>query len=202
MDWAVEFLADDIKADVKENVRLIRDTLEAKLKADSGQHSEAARILWELLVQLRRAKNRRAENITLVHMGKVYRVLRLSIAVQLFEEALELADAIHFDRARMMALVELGELDCLRDQFTEALERFGRALALVLSGDQECQRVVLLDMVIAHEGLDELERARELLQEVIAIDRRIGSDNVDEHLAQLSRIDAAIGRRPAKEPGR
>lgn len=72
MDWSV-----DLTSSVdKDELRFIRETLEAKLKAEAGQYGEAARILWELLVQLRHDKNRRWECMTMVNMGKVYRALR------------------------------------------------------------------------------------------------------------------------------
>lgn len=188
MDWAVDFLSSVNKDDV----RLIRDTLEAKLKAESGQYGEAARILWELLVQVRHAKNRAWECITMVHMGKVYRALRWRIAQQLFEEALELAEAIQLMRAKVMCLGELGEMKCHWGQFEEALELFSKALALLDPGEMESRRHLMLDMVVAYEGLDELERCREILKEVIAIDRKIGCEDVEEDMAHLDRIAQAI----------
>jgi tetratricopeptide (TPR) repeat protein len=188
MDWAVDFLS---SVD-QEDVRIIRDTLEAKLKAESGQYGEAARILWELLVQVRHAKNREWECITMVHMGKVYRALRWRIAQQLFEDALELAEAIALARAKLMCLAELGEMKCQWGQFEEALDLFSKALALLDAGDMESRRHLMLDMVVAYEGLDDLERCRELLNEVITIDRQIGCEDVEEDMAHLDRIAQAI----------
>jgi tetratricopeptide (TPR) repeat protein len=188
MDWAVDFLS---SVD-KEDVRIIRDTLEAKLKAESGQYGEAARILWEILVQVRHAKKRDWECITMVHMGKVYRALRWRIAEQLFEDALELAETMQLDRAKVMCLAELGEMKCHWGQFDEALDLFTRALDLVDAEEMESKRLLMLDMVVAYEGLDDLERCREILDEVIVIDKKIGCEDVKEDMAHLDRITQAI----------
>lgn len=188
MEWAVDFLP----SVGNDDVRLIRDTLEAKLKAESGQYGEAARILWEILVQVRHAKNRRWECITMVHMGKVYRALRWSIAVQLFEDCLELADSIEFDRAKAMCLAELGEMKCHWGQFDESLELFDKALSLVDEGDLESRRMIILNKVVAYEGLDDLERCRELLDQALDIDRKIGCSDIEEDMAHLSRITEAL----------
>lgn len=188
MEWAVDFLP----SVGNDDVRLIRDTLEAKLKAESGQYGEAARILWEILVQVRHAKNRRWECITMVHMGKVYRALRWSIAVQLFEDCLELAESIRFDRAKAMCLAELGEMKCHWGQFEESLDLFDKALSLVEEGDLESRRMIILNKVVAYEGLDDLERCRELLQQALDIDRKIGCSDIEEDMAHLSRITDAL----------
>jgi len=188
MEWAVEFLS----TVNKEDVRNIRDTLEAKLKAESGQYGEAARILWELLVQVRHAKRRKWECITMVHMGKVYRALRWRIAEQLFEDALPLAESLDFTQARVMCLAELGEMKCQWGQFDEALDLFGKAQAMLDPADQESLRMLMLNTVVAYEGLDELERCRDLLKEVLAIDREIGHEDVEEDMAHLDRIVKAI----------
>lgn len=188
MDWAVDFVSNMDR----ENVKLIRETLEAKVKSESGEYGDAARILWELLIQVRHAKNQEWECMTMVHMGKVYRALRWSIAVQLFEQALELAETIGFTQAKMMALVELGELKCNWGQFEESLALFRQALSLADVGDLDSRRIILLNIVVAYEGLDELETCRMLLQEVIEIDRKIDCDDMDEDLAHRDRIQRAI----------
>ena len=188
MDWAVEFVSNMDK----ENVKLIRETLEAKVKSDSGEYGDAARILWELLIQVRHSKNREWECITMVHMGKVYRALRWSIAVQLFEQAFELADAIGFTQAKMMALVELGELKCNWGQFEESLTLFREALSLADTGDLDSRRIILLNMVVAYEGLDELNTCLMLLKEVIDIDRKIDCDDMNEDLDHRDRLQKAL----------
>lgn len=184
MDWAVE----TVTSVDKEELKLIRETLEAKLKAEAGQYGEAARILWELLITVRRQKNRRWECMTMLHMGKVYRALRWSIALSLFEEVLELSEELCFDHARMMALVELGEMRCQWGQFEESLELFDQAMTLLQDGDLSSERIILLNKVIAHEGLGHLDTCDALLQEVIAIDKSTGSPDLPEDLAHLKRI--------------
>jgi tetratricopeptide (TPR) repeat protein len=188
MDWVVDFVSDVDK----ENVKLIRETLEAKVKSEAGEYGDAARILWELLIQVRYAKNKTWECMTMVHMGKVYRALRWSIAVQLFEQALELADEIGLVRAKMMALVELGELRCHWGQFDESLVLFNEAMSLVEPGDLESRRIILLNIVIAHEGLDELQTCARMLDEVLDIDRQIDCDDMAEDIAHRDRIQRAI----------
>jgi len=188
MEWAVDF-APPL---VREDVHLVRETLEAKVKAEAGQYGEAARILWELLVQLRHDKNRQWECMTMVHMGMVYRALRWSIAVSLFEDALDLADAIDFGRAKMMALIQLGEMKCHWGQFDESLELLGRAHEYREEDDLPSLRLIMLDKVMAYEGLDQLERCREILEEVIVLDRQMDWPDLDEDVAHLERITQSI----------
>ncbi|MCU0693327.1 MAG: hypothetical protein MUF54_18205 [Polyangiaceae bacterium] len=188
MDWSVDLTSSVEKGELK----LIQETLEAKLKAEAGQYGEAARILWELLVQLRHDKHQRWECITMVHMGKVYRALRWSIAVSLFEDALELAEALSFDEAKMIALAELGEMKCQWGQFEDSLALLQKAIVLVPEGDLASRRLILLDMVIAYEGLDNMERCHTLLAEVIEIDKHIGKEELGEDLAHLRRLRPGI----------
>lgn len=192
MDWAIDFVSDVSKADVE----LMRETLDAKLKADSGQYGEAARILWELLLMVRHDKRHRWECITMIHMGKVYKALRWRIAVQLFEEALELSEKIGMERATLMALAELGEMECTWGHFTEALELFDRAVALLDPADLETRRSLLLDRTLAHEGLNELEQCAVLLHEVLALDDELDHPDVDEDRSHLERLQAVLSNRP------
>ncbi|MBN1653156.1 MAG: tetratricopeptide repeat protein [Deltaproteobacteria bacterium] len=172
----------------KENAKFIRETLDAKARADTGHHTDAARILWELLVQVRHIRDRHWECMTMVHMGKVYRSLRWHIAVQLLEDAIELAKEIGFDTAKMMALVELGEIKCQWGQFAESLALFEEAFKLLPEGDLEARRSVLLDMTISYEGLNNFKKCEELLSEVIEIDRQIKCEDIQEDLDHLERI--------------
>lgn len=192
MQWAIDFVTDVSKTDVE----LMRETLDAKLKADSGQYGEAARILWELLLIVRGAKRRRWECITMIHMGKVYKALRWRIAVQLFEEALELSEEIEMGLAQLMALAELGEMECTWGHFTEALELFDRAMALLDPADLESRRSLLLDRTLAHEGLNELSRCATLLDEVLQLDGELDHPDQEEDRAHLERIQAVLSNRP------
>jgi tetratricopeptide (TPR) repeat protein len=184
MEWALEF----VPTVDKENAKYIRETMEAKAKADTGQYGEAARILWELLIQVRHVGNRHWECMTTVHMGKVYRALRWTIAVNLLEDAIELADRLAFDLAKMMALAELGELKCQWGQFTESIELLSKALSLNDEDNLENRRHILLDMAVAYEGLDDIDRCRELLEEIVGIDRQIQSQDLHEDMDHLERI--------------
>lgn len=190
MDWAVDF----VTTPDKEDVRLMRETLEAKLRADSGQYGEAARILWELLVQVRHDKNWPWECMTLVHMGKVYRVLRWSIATKLFEEALQTAELRGFARAQMMAIAELGEMKCSWGQFEESLDLLHKALELVEPGDLASRRELLLDLVVAYEGCDDMPRCKRLLEEVLKLDREMETDEIEEDLDHYQRICRCVPR--------
>ncbi|MFH1843810.1 MAG: hypothetical protein ABIF77_11460 [bacterium] len=187
MEWNVEFAP----ANNEENERFLRETLEAKSRADRGQYGEAARILWELLVQARHLRDPLWECMTMVHMGKVYRALRWKIAVQLFEDAVDLADRIGLDTAKMIALAELGELKCQWGQFKESLDLLESAMGLLAADDLQSRRFILLDMTIAYEGLNDLERCESLLNEVVEIDKKIGSDELPDDLDHLERIRAA-----------
>ncbi len=200
MEWAVDWSARMDAADVEH----MRETLEAKLKAESGRHEEAARILWELLVQVRHSKRPRWECITMIHLGKVYRSLRWRTANQLLDEALAMAESISFDLGRVFALAELGRLESDWGNFRKALELFAQALPLLEPTDKERRRALLLSQVRALEGLDELSRCRELMTEVLHIDDAMGHPNGAEDRAHLQRIRAALGHRPhrsdRKEP--
>ena len=191
MDWTVEF----VSSMDRDSVRFMRDTLQAKLKAESGAYGEAARILWELLIEARHGKKREWECMTMVHMGKVYRVLRWGIAAKLFEDAIKLADTLGLAIAKAMALAEWGEMNCQWGKFDESLKQLTEALALVSPGDAASRRSILLDLVITHEGLDDLERCRTLLQEVLAIDREIGASDTGEDIDHLQRIEQGLAAR-------
>lgn len=184
MDWAVEF----VSTMNRENAKFIRETLDAKARTDTGNHNDAARILWELYVQVRHIRDRHWECMTMVHIGKVYRSLRWNIAVQLLEDAIDLAKEIDFSIARMMALVELGEIKCQWGQFTESLALFEEAFGLLSDGDLEARRSVLLDMTVAYEGLNELKKCEELLTEVIEIDLKSNCDDIQDDIDHLDRI--------------
>jgi tetratricopeptide (TPR) repeat protein len=191
MDWAVDFVC---SVD-RDSVRFMRDTLEARLKAEQGAYGDAARILWELLIEVRHAHKRDWECMTMVHMGKVYRVLRWAIAAKLFEGAIELADANGFTTAKMMALAELGEMKCQWGKFEESLTMFEQALALAPPQDGASRRSILLDKVMAYEGLDDLERCRELLIEVLAIDQEIGLTDTEDDVDHMRRIQRGLAAR-------
>lgn len=193
MEWAVDFSATVSAADVEQ----MRETLEAKLKAESGQYEEASRILWELLVQVRHSKQPRWECITMIHLGKVYKSLRWRTAQQLLEEALDLADRISFDQGRMLALTELGRLESDWGHFEQALELYEQALPLLQPGDLERRRELLLAQVTAHEGLNQLQRCRELLAEVLHLDDTLDHEDGAADRARLQRIRAALNHRPA-----
>jgi tetratricopeptide (TPR) repeat protein len=185
MDWTVEF----VSSVDRDSVRFMRDTLQARLKAETGAYGEAARILWELLIEARHGKKREWECITMVHMGKVYRVLRWAIAAKLFEDAMTLADELHLTVAKAMALAEWGEMKCQWGKFAESLELLEQALALVPPSDVASRRSILLDMVMAYEGLDELERCRTILKEVLVLDSEIGARDTEDDVDHLRRIE-------------
>jgi tetratricopeptide (TPR) repeat protein len=199
MDWAVEF----VTSVDRDTVRFIRVTLEAKLKSETGNYGEAARMLWELLIEARHDKKRDWECITLVHMAKVYRVLRWSIASKLLADALQLSESLDFKLAKAMALAETGEMKCQWGKFDESLELFGKALELVDPTDAAGRRSILLDTAIAHEGLDHLERCREILREVLLIDQELAPPDKDEDVDHLKRIETTLAaqRRGAAPAG-
>ena len=148
MDWAVDF----IDSATKENLKFLRETIAAKHQAENGNYGEAARILWEVTIEARHSGNRRWECMTMVHMGKVYRVLRWGIAVKLFEEAIRLADEIGFDRAKMMALNDLGEMHCSWGQLERSLQLLER------SGESTIPLAQVKEQIRQHLEKQALER--------------------------------------------
>jgi tetratricopeptide (TPR) repeat protein len=192
MEWAVDICATVSATDVEQ----MRETLEAKLKAESGQHQEAARILWELLVQVRHSKQPQWECITMIHLGKVYKALRWRTAHQLLDEARDLAERLAFRQGRMLALAELGQLESDWGHFAEALALFDEALPLVEPADRERRRALLLAQVTAHEGLNQLDRCRELMAEVLHLDDALDHVDAGADRARLQRIRTALSHRP------
>ncbi|NOZ87628.1 MAG: hypothetical protein GXP49_15495 [Deltaproteobacteria bacterium] len=188
MDWSVDFIDDASK----ENLKLVRDTLDAKHNAESGNYGDAARILWEIIIEARHSKNKKWECMTMVHMGKVYRVLRWSIAVKLLEEAVELASAIGFTKARMMALNDLGEMHCSWGQLQSSIKYLEESLSLVDKEDKESMRAVLLNLVVANEGLGNYAKCKEYLARIISLDREIGSPEIDEDMDHLDSIEERL----------
>lgn len=131
----------------------------------------------------------------MIHMGKVYKAIRWRISVQLFEEALELSETIGMERGRLMALAELGEMECTWGHFNEALELFERAWALLDPADLETRRSLLLVRTLAQEGLGMLDACAELLTEVLELDEELEHPDIDEDRDHLERIQAALSNR-------
>lgn len=184
MDWAVDFKQPASRDDLK----LVRETLDAKHQADLGHHLEAARILWELSIGARHRGERNWECMTLVHLGKVYRTLRWAVAVKLYELAAKLAGSIRFDKARMMALNDLGEMRCSWGQLEEAIVDLEKSLELVESDDLQAKRDVMLNLAVAHEGVSHYDTCRELLEEVVRLDRELGHPDLEDDREHLEEI--------------
>jgi tetratricopeptide (TPR) repeat protein len=191
MEWAIEFVSSIDKSESK----FIRDTLEAKVRSEAGEFGEAARILWEVLLQAKHSKNAKWECITMVHMGKVYRAIRWDICLMLFKDAISYADEIGFELPKMMALSQLGELECQWGHFDKAIELCEKALSLVAKDDTQNRRFILLVMSISYEGLNELEKCRELLEEIVSIDEATNGPELQEDIDHLERLDRAISDR-------
>lgn len=194
MDWAVDFKESASKDDLK----LVRETLDAKHQADLGHHVEAARILWEIAIGARHRGEKHWECMTLVHMGKVYRTLRWAVAVQIFELAADLAGAIGFDRARMMALNDLGEMRCSWGQLEEAIVDLEKSLELIGPDDLQSKRDATLNLAVAHEGVEHYRECRGLLEEVVRLDRELGHPELEDDREHLSDITTRIKEEPKK----
>jgi tetratricopeptide (TPR) repeat protein len=189
MDWSLDFKESASKDDLK----LVRDTLDAKHQSELGHHVEAARILWEIAIGARHRGDKIWECMTLVHMGKVYRILRWAVAVQLYELAVELAGSIGFDRARMMALNDLGEMRCSWGQLEESIADLEKCLELIEPDDLQSKRDTTLNLAVAHEGIEHYRKCQKLLQEVVRLDQKLGHPELEddrEHLGDITtRID-------------
>jgi len=194
MDWSVDFKESASKDDLK----LVRDTLDAKHQSELGQHVEAARILWEIAIGARHRGDKIWECMTLVHMGKVYRILRWAVAVQLYELAADLAGSIGFDRARMVALNDLGEMRCSWGQLDEAIADFEKCLELIGPDDLQSKRDVTLNLAVAHEGVEHYQDCRRLLEEVVRLDQQLGHPDLDDDREHLGDITARIKEEPKK----
>jgi tetratricopeptide (TPR) repeat protein len=188
VDWAVDFKQPASKDDLK----LVRDTLDAKRQSELGHHVEAARILWEIAIGARHRGEKTWECMTLVHMGKVYRTLRWAVAVQLYELAAELAGSIGFDRARMMALNDLGEMRCSWGQLEEAIADLEKSLELIEPDDLQSKRDATLNLAVAHEGVEHYQDCRRLLEEVIRLDRELGHPDLQDDREHLDDIITRI----------
>lgn len=188
VDWAVDFK----KPANQDDLKLVRDTLDAKHQSEMGHHVEAARILWEIAIGARHRGDKIWECMTLVHMGKVYRILRWAVAVQLYELAAELAGSIGFDRARMMALNDLGEMRCSWGQLEQAIVDLEKSLELIAPDDLQSRRDATLNLAVAHEGVEHYEKCRRLLEEVVRLDRELGHPELDDDREHLGDITARM----------
>jgi len=194
MDWAIDFF----ETASKDNLRLHTEPLAAKHQPELGNHGEAARMLFELLIEPRHAGEQVWECVSLVHLGRVYRTLRWGIAVMLFEQAIALADAIDFDRGKMMALNDLGEMKCSWGELEDSLALLEQSLSLVGAEDHAARRDVLDNLVVAHEGLDHLETCQDLLEEVVRLDRELGHENLHDDQRHLEAIRALCASEDAE----
>jgi tetratricopeptide (TPR) repeat protein len=184
MEWNVTFE----KSLGEDQQRWTRQTLKAQVVFEAGQYGNAAKELWEVLIEARHAKNRPWECITLAHLGKVYRHIRNGISLKLLEEALELARELGFTPGELIALGELGETACLWGELPKARKMLEEAISLVDPEREGDRRAVLLRLAMVCEGQGDFERARSMVGEVLEIDRRLGIPDHDdrEHFERLN----------------
>ncbi len=198
MDWDIDF-SETISRD---HLQLVKDTLDAKHQAELGNYDDAARILWELLIETKDRGETAWECITTVHMGKVYRFLRWGIAVKLYEQAIKLAESIEFDQAKMMALNDLGEMRCSWGELEVSVQLLKQSLALAQSDDVKSRRDILLNLSIAHEGLGHLTTCKKILKELVQLDKELGHQGLledQEHLAEIEDRLVEDGRQRGKK---
>lgn len=188
MDWAIAF-SETVTSD---NLLLVKETLAAKHQTELGHYDTAARILWELIIEAKHREDAAWECITMVHMGKVYRVLRWGIAVKLYNQAIKLADAIDFKRAKMMALNDLGEMRCSWGELEVSIALFKQSLSLAPLGDIRARRDILLNLAVANEGLGRLAVCRSLLVELIELDKELEHQDLFEDQEYLAEIEARL----------
>ncbi len=184
MEWNVTFensLGEDQK-------RWTRQTLKAQVVFEAGQYGNAAKELWEVLIEARHAKNAPWECITLAHLGKVYRHIRNGISLKLLEEALELARKLDFTPGELIALGELGETACLWGELPRARKLLEEAMDLVVPERENDRRALLLRLAMVYEGQGASRRAKSMVGEVLEIDRRLGIPDHDdrEHFERLN----------------
>ncbi len=192
MDWNIDF-EKNLKEDQQ---RWVKQTLKAQVLYEERKYGDAAQELWEVLTEARHAKDRRWECITLAHQGKVYRHIRNGICQKLLEEALKLSKELDFSPAKLIAIGELGETACLWGKLDQARELLEEALSLVDPERGRDRRAVLLRHAMVCEGQGEIETAKANLDEVLAIDRKLGiSDDEDrEHRQRLNGPVASVER--------
>jgi hypothetical protein len=184
MEWNVTF-EKSLKEDQQ---RWTRQTLKAQVVFEAGQYGNAAKELWEVLIEARHAKNEPWECITLAHLGKVYRHIRNGISLKLLEEALELARKLDFAPGELIALGELGETSCLWGELPKARKLLEEAMALVVPERENDRRALLLRLAMVYEGQGASRRAKSMVGEVLEIDRRLGIPDHDdrEHFERLN----------------
>ncbi len=188
MDWDIAFR----ETVTKDHLQLVKETLDAKHQAELGNHDTAARILWEIIIEAKHRGDTAWECITMVHMGKVYRVLRWGVAVKFYEEAIKLADAIDFKKAKVMALNDLGEMRCSWGELEVSIQLFLESLSLAQLDDIKARRDILLNLVIANEGLGRLKVCQDLLKELIELDKELEHQDLYEDREYLAVIQARL----------
>ncbi len=188
MDWDIAFR----ETGTKDHLQLVKETLDAKHQAELGNHDTAARILWEIIIEAKHRGDTAWECITMVHMGKVYRVLRWGVAVKFYEEAIKLADAIDFNKAKMMALNDLGEMRCSWGELEVSIQLFLESLSLAQLDDIKARRDILLNLVMANEGLGRLKVCQDFLKELIQLDKELEHQDLYEDREYLAGIQARL----------
>ncbi len=188
MDWDIDF-SETVSRD---HLQLVKETLDAKHQAELGNYDDAARILWELLVETKDRGETAWECITTVHMGKVYRFLRWGIAVKLYEQAIKMAESIEFNKAKMMALNDLGEMRCSWGELEVSIQLLKQSLALVQPDDLKARRDILVNLSIAHEELGHLPTCKKILKELIQLDKELGHQGLSEDQEHLAEIEARL----------
>ena len=104
-----------------------------------------------------------------------------------FEESLRVATAAGDDKSRGDALNYLSMLASTRGQFDEAARLTGEVLTIRrLSGHGFRIALQLLNVALLAIKRQQLDLARERLQEAAALLPRVGSQRLDDHLLQLS----------------
>jgi tetratricopeptide (TPR) repeat protein len=187
MEWNVTFE----KSLGEDQQNWTRQTLKAQVVFESGQYGNAAKELWEVLLEARHAKERQWECITLAHLGKVYRHIRNGISLKLLEEALELSNGLDFAPGKLIALGELGETACLWGDLAKAQEWLEEAMLLVEPERENDRRALLLRLAMVYEGGGEFGKAKSAVGEVLRIDKRMGIPD-EEDREHFERLDEGV----------
>lgn len=142
-----------------------------------GQVEEARHTYRLLLVEGRRADDRRLLAETLKDLGDLYRQIRqFEKGVRALRRARQIFEAMGDQVEVARTLNNLGNMYWVSADYTEAQNYYSQALALARSlGDPHIEALVLSNLGVAYKSTHDYLRAEECYRESLAIKERLNS---------------------------
>jgi tetratricopeptide (TPR) repeat protein len=98
-----------------------------------------------------------------------------------------------------MALNDLGEMRCSWGQLEEAIADLEESLELIGPDDLQSKRDAMLNLAVAHEGVENYRACRRLLEEVVRLDRELGCPGLEDDLEHLDDVTTRMNEEQQKK---